>query len=547
MDIIKNKWIKIVFALLIIGGFNSCDDEADNYQENPNILNSDIGLNYQNLISYPYNEVIMSEAPSFKIDNTVYAFSILTIKKDGEPMNEGVSIFSIGSKTGIISIDNSNANLNPGSMYVFNVGIGNVNGIISNENAFTLEVSDLPLGYTISNTTYDAKFLEVSDIATVTFEDTSEDGNVISDVTYSLNSPPPGFTINATSGVISKNTDALSGVHMISVTISSNLGPKTFADVLEVTVGEAPDLTYVQADGSTPLTNVILSPWTAYTTALPIMEGMNAVSYEIVLPETLTAGSVIANNDGSISVLADQNLPIGTHSLSVIATNSSDITYTANAIFTLIVEMRWEEETPVFLEDFNNAIDPPQEVNDYNASLNSYHLNGASNFGFVAAYTASKGVYTAKISEGKVDGGFATQVDAAMVLELAMQPEWRKMRVSFTEGFGYGDNRLTWYERTLQSSHDISDVQAGNYDSGNWNTIMTATDASWSGTSVWKTLSSDEDLNKINEKEVNITPGNASIFLNWRIQKTGTATGGAAFLIDTIQVEVSNAFNAEEA
>lgn len=541
----NNKWITVVFALLIIGNLISCDDDADNYQENDYTLNSDIGLQYQNLSSYPYKEVVNSAQPDFKIDNTVYTFSILDIKKGGEILNAGKDIFSIDPVSGIISIDNSNSGLIPGETYSFDVGIGNVNGVIRNNDVFSMEVFDIPLNYTISNTTYDAKYLEVSDIATITYEDTSTSGDVLSDITYSLSDAPAGFLIDETTGVISKNTEATTGEHDISVIINSNIGPKTFLNVLKVTVGEAPTLTYVQSDNATPLSIVVLSPWTAYTSPVPQMVGMNAVAYEIVLPATLTAGAVIANNDGTITVLADQNLPLGTHVLGVIAENAAGITATFEAIFTLTVETRWES-TAVFYEDFNNTTDTAEDLNTYNPALNSYFLNGTSLFKFEAQYTSNKGVYTAKLSEGKVNGGFDSAVDASMVLELTMQPEWRKMRVAFNEGFGFADNRLTWYERTLQSSHDISDLLAGNFDNSNWDVIMEANDPSWSGASVWKTLSSDADLNQVPTKEIAITPGNASIFLNWRVQKTGNATGGAAFLVDNIQVEVSNAFTAEE-
>lgn len=527
--------------------FISCEqEETSQYKTNPYTITGNVGLQYENITTYSYKEEMVSTSPQFSISNSAYAFSILAVRvNDTETVFGKSSIFSIDPKTGVISIDNSQGSLVNGDTYNFDIGIGNVDGVIRTDNAFVLTILETPLSYTISNTTFSANYLANVDVATVAYEDTSTNGDVLSDITYSLVNPPLGFSIDSITGVISKTSEASSGEHKISVTINSNLGSLSFTDVLTVTVGDAPIINYFQTDGITELSNVVLSPWTAYSTIIPVIDGMNAVSYEIILPTTLTAGSVIANSDGSISVLADQNLAIGVHSLGIIATNSSNISATFNDVFTLTVETRWET-TPVFNEDFNNAIDPPQELNVYNPALNSYHLNGASTFGFQAAYTSSKGVYTAKLSEGKVDGGFATPVDAAMVLELIMQPEWRKMRVSFNEGFGFGDNRLGWYERTLQSSHSISDLLAANYDPSNWETVMSPTNTSWSGSSVWKTLSSDADLNQIPSKEVNITPGNASIFLNWRVQKTGTATGGAAFLIDDIKVEVSNAFTAEE-
>lgn len=545
MKLKNNKWMRFVFALLIMGNLISCEEEADTYRENSNILNSDIGLQYENMLTFSYQEELSSVQPMFNIDKTQYAFSILGVKVDGELLKTGLSIFTIDTATGVVKIDNTKGGLVPGQVYNFDIGVENVNGVIRNDDAFVLSVANTPLDYTITNDTYDAKFLEVGEVATVTYVDTSENGDVLDDITYSLSNPPIGFSIDSETGVVSKNTDATFGDNVISVTIGSNLGAKSFESVLTVTVGEAPTLTYVQLDGSTTLTNAVLSPWTVYTTANPVMEGMNAVSYEIIFPETITAGGIVVDNNGSITVLSDQNLPLGVHSLGVIATNSGGISATFENRFTITIETRWEVDAPVFFEDFNNAVDPPEVLNDYNAALTSYMLNSGI-FDFKAAYTSSKGVYTAKLGEGKVGGNFESPSDGTIVLELAMQADWRKMRVSFNEGFGYGDNRIGWYERTLQSSHDITDLISGTYDDSNWTTMMSDADTDWSGTSVWKGLSSDNDLNKVGFKDVELTQGSAAVYLNWRVQKTGTATGGAAFLVDDIRVEVSLAFEAEE-
>ena len=532
--------LPVIFGIFLVLNITSCEQEEE--YENLYVISGDVGLTYVDITTFPFQNDIVTDAPTFNIDNSVYRFRIVTIAlSDGTPVD--LNDFSVEGKSGIITIDNNEGILLAGKTYHFDIGIDNVNGTIFEENSFILTVLDIPLDYEITNDTAEANFLEEKDLATVTYVDTSDQG-VIEDVSYSLDNPPTGFTIDTDTGVISKNTEASSGVHKISVIIHSNLGSKTFTDVLTVTVGDAPTIQYVMADGITALSQTVLSPWTAYTTAIPILDGMTATEYEIILPGNLPAGSIIANADGTISVLADQNLITGDHIMGVIATNSSGASATFDNIFTLSVETRWE--TPaVFFEDFNNAPDPSVTPNEYNSKLNTYFLNN-SVFAFVVQNTTSKNVFTAKLAEGKVDGGFESIVDASLVLELTMQPEWRKMRVAFTEGFGFGDNRLDWYVRTLSSSHNISDLEAGTFDGSNWNTIMNTIDASWSGTSVWKTLSSDSDLNQVPFKDVEIIPGNTSVFLNWRVEKTGTASGGAVFLVDDINVEVSNAFDAEE-
>lgn len=546
----KIKYFKpvvlVMFGILFFASFYSCEEDEVDYT-NQYIIDGDIGLTYTNVDTYTYQKKIVTDAPSFDLDpEDIYRFKLITVTlKDG--IAASLDEFDIDSKTGVITIDNSGGKIIPGETYSFNIGVDNVNGTILEANSFVLTVKNIPLDYTITADAVDVEFLDETDVATVTYVDTSTEGDVIEDVTYSLKDAPAGFAIDEKTGVISKDNNATSGVHVLTVIIDSNLGAVTFADVLTVTVGEAPTLQYVQADGTTQLSNVVLSPWTAYTTATPKMEGMTAVKYEIILPATLTDGTVVANADGTISVLANQDLPLGDHVLGVIATNSSDISATFEGVFTLTVEAHWES-TPAFSEDFNNASDPV-EPQIYNPLLKGYELY-SSDAAFTVVHTLNtkpgkeKDLYTLKLSDDK--NNLEAPVDAAVVLGLSVQPDWRKMRVSFNEDFGFADNRIDWYDRTLQSSYDVSDLENGTYDPSNWTTVMAANNSNWSGTSGWSGIHVDTDLNKIPAQDVELDAGNDIIYLNWRIQKTGTAEKSAIFLIDEILVEVSKAFAAEE-
>lgn len=536
-----NKIVYLFIAGLLLW---SCGEERviqdyDVYNQ-VKLLDDDGTVSYDPVVTYPINGVIASEAAYFEMLGA-YRFGIdEKIIPAGSTAN--VNNFSIDGSTGVIEYENS-GELSPGTYFV-SVRLENINGVAVYNQVYEMIVNEVPVSLQIDNEEVEAGIFEEGVIATLSYTDESG-AEEITTVSYELINAPAGFSIDADSGDIIKISGASSGENKISVKATTNLGALVYEDILTVIVGAEPTILYMQQDGVTLLTKGTISPWTAYTTAAPILDGMTATSYEIVLPETLVAGSVTVDATGKISVAADQDLAIGDYLLGVIASNATGKSFEFNDVFVLTVDTRWET-TPVFFEDFNNAIDPPEALNDYNASLNSYFLNSTSTFDFVAAYTSSKGVYTAKLAEGKVDGGFATPVDGAMVLELTMQADWRKMRVSFNEGFGYGDNRATWYERTLQSSHDITDLMSGTFDDSNWTTVMSDTDTDWSGLSVWKGLTSDADLNKVPFKDVVLTAGSDTVYLNWRVRKTGTATGGAAFLIDDISVEVSVAFLAEE-
>lgn len=538
MKIINMKQLfYLVFAgILAI----SCGEDAFNpYSPNP-LADNDGAISYTNLTTYPVVGDIVSQAPEYSVEGA-YKFIVHEVEA---PTGSTFKLanFTADALSGVITYKNE-GELSSGD-YNVKVGVNHVNGLAVYDNAYVLTVLDVPVEGTIDNPVVDAGIFQAGVVATVSYTDTSGSG-LITSVEYKLVDATTGFSIDKNSGEISKSDVAASGPNNITVKITTNLGAIIEENICVINVGEAPTLDYVQADGTTLLTNVVMSPWTAYTSAAPNLVGMIATNYDIILPAELVEGTIVANADGTIAVLADQNFAEGRYSLGVVVTNAGGNEVTFEDVFSITVETRWEVDAPVFFEDFNNAVDPPEVLNDYNAALTSYMLNSGI-FDFKAAYTSSKGVYTAKLGEGKVGGNFESPSDGTIVLELAMQADWRKMRVSFNEGFGYSDNRIGWYERTLQSSHDITDLISGTYDDSNWTTMMSDTDTDWSGTSVWKGLSSDNDLNKVGFKDVELTQGSAAVYLNWRVQKTGTATGGAAFLVDDIRVEVSLAFEAEE-
>lgn len=533
MKFINKTWIQLSFSLLLVLTFGACEDEST-YEENPNTLNAAIGLTYENLTTYSYQTVIKSAQPQFNIDKSAYNFNILTVSLNGTPLVEGISIFTIDEKTGIISIDNRNGVLANGAIYEYTVGIGNVNGIIPNENAFALNVLDTPLGYSISNDTYDANYLENSDIATISYEDLSPGGDVLSDISYNLENSPVGFSIDAATGVISKNTNAASGVHKISVKIGSNLGPKTFEDVLTVTVGDAPVLSYVQSDQSTPLTNTVLSPWTSYKTANPLMEGMNAVAYEMILPAELVAGSVIVDAQGSIAVLADQNLPVGTHTLGVIATNASGISATFNNVFTLTVETRWETGdffNDTFNDDSTGPVDPG---NTLYPDFAGYTLGTTNNWN--KAVVTKSGLPTIQgiriQNPGTNHHYLVKTVDITGV---------KAMQVSFGEQWGYNDAFGSTYSRGFYAGDSTSDLEGGSFDPANWTTIMPFADPRWPGSSTWK----ERVPNTINNVAIDLSNINGSMLkLAWYIGGDNAQNG--QYLIDYCNAQIATAFPAEE-
>jgi len=536
----------IIVSLLVMVNFTSCiESEYSGVTPNQNALNSNIELNYENLIKYTFKEVFTS-TPSFDMGTYAYAFKSFDLKFNGDVVPDGV--FSIDKKTGAITIDNTEDKLDVG-IYTVDLQIQNVAGLLNVENAFTIEILDMPLDATSDPATVDVEFLEVKDIATITAVDTSESGDVLEGITFSLVGAPDGIMIDNTTGVISKNRNAPAGVHQITVTIATtNLGSKTFENIVTVTVGDKPAVVpgfkYVQADGTTTLTNVTLGSNTAYATVAPIMEAIDLTQpYAIILPTELQAYNITMNADASISVAADQNLPVGVYAIGVQATDTFNVSFDYEGLFTVTVgDAEW---TQVYFNDFN--IDPSTgaywgnnkrgEIVDPDY-LKSYAFGNSS---FIA--TGGKEGTDQHLHSMRLNVTSKTadrDNDAVLSLKLVMDESWQEMRVSFNEMFSLNQAVYDSYGkgRTLSFSHNVDDLDGGIAfnNEGQQTTIMAGDAADWSTDSQW-VGASDDTMNKIVGKNVPFTAGEEFIYLNWRVQKLGDDVP-AGIWIDDIKVEV---------
>ena len=78
-------------------------------------------------------------------------------------------------------------------------------------------------------------------------------------------------------------------------------------DLLTINVGPSPTLSLLQLDGTTALTRVTLSPYTAYTSYPPVLSDMTAASWEIILPAALDnfKNFFSMGSAGEITIAAD--------------------------------------------------------------------------------------------------------------------------------------------------------------------------------------------------------------------------------------------------
>lgn len=542
-----DEFFGIIVSLFVLVNFTSCvENESTEVTPNPNALNSNIELNYKNLTTYSFKEVF-TITPSFDMGTYAYAFKLFQLKFNGAAIPSGV--FSIDEKTGVITIDNTEDKLDVG-LYTVDLEIQNIEGYYAAPNAFTVEILDIPLDATSEPTTVNVAFLEVKDIATITAIDTSESGDVLEGITYSLVDAPDGIMIDNTTGKISKNRNAPEGEHLITVTIATtNLGAKTFENILTVTVGEKPDvvpgLKYVQADGVTTLTNVTLGQNTAYSTVAPIMEAIDLTQpYAIILPVELQGLDITINTDASIAIAADQNLPVGVYPIGVQATDTFNVSFDYEGLFMVTVgDAEW---TQVYFNDFNYDPDGNRWKNNQQGQkvdpdyLKSYAFGNSSAIATGGVENADSNISLHAMRLNATNNTASRDMDAVLTLKLTMDESWQEMRVSFNEMFSLNQTVYSSYGegRTLSFSHNVDDLVGGVAfnNEGQQTTILAGDDASWSTEFKWVDTS-DEDMNKIENKNVPFTAGEEFIYLNWRVQKLGDDVP-AGIWIDDIKVEV---------
>ncbi|MEP4095827.1 hypothetical protein [Reichenbachiella sp.] len=495
-------------------------------------------ITYNDLEIYPSLQTIYLDTPTFDLTGQ-YRFV-----KDSVKVPEGgsfdLSNFSVNGETGVVAYNNSDTSLSVG-VYPISIAVQTASGSVSYEDLFTVSVLDVPVTLTVDQASVDVNGLQIGDIATVSYSDTSTDG-LVSSIIYMLSESNDTYSINATSGVISKVGVDNEGSTVLSVIARTNLGIVTASDLLTVNVGASPTIEVFQQDGGTPLSKVTLSPWSSYTSHAPTLTNMIATSWEVILPESLNSfsSSITTNATGQVIVAADAGLPEGDHLIGLKGTNAADISVDFDNLFTLRVESQWDTGSPVFTENFDGV--PSQiALNTANASLSTYMLNGSVKNFHATNIAAKGGVKVMRVFTQSTPD----VVDAAAVLSLSLDPSWKKARVSFTEGFGFSDFTGQSYENTLSSSHSNVGLSGGTYDS-HWNLVMAADDPAWTATSIWNSMTQDSDLNPIPFQEIDITAGESNLYLMWRVVRISSASLNAQIWFDAIRVEVSTAYAAIE-
>jgi hypothetical protein len=529
--------------------FIACEDKDDVQRYEQEVLTtSGNPLTYTNLTSYPIVGPITSSAPAGDFE-TPYRYRLLNATSTtGSSFNKAV--FAINVDTGAIAYGNAGNTISTG-VYSLDVGVTNSNGMAVHEGAFELTILDVPVQVDIDAAKVNAGIFEQGVMATVSYTDTSASGSDVTTVLYALVDAPVGFTINATTGAISKVNGAVSGPNQLTVRVTTNTGIIVVQNILTVIVGAPPTLQMVQQDGTTALTKAVVSPFTAYTTAAPVVDGMSPTQWEIVFPKSLVNGNPdvaagetaidfsssfsVEEPSGKVSVAADAGLPGGLHTLGLKATNATANEYIFEDVINIEVVSRWET-TPLYENDLSTL-----------DQITLHHIDSPTTY--LASIASHLKTGSPVIKFQSVNGtGNTNRKDAAVELKIPItDATFKKVRFTFYEAFGYNNFFNQRHARELYS-YQATDNSVPPLTPDSWNIMMDITDSSWSGTSRWGSIKADiSTFSKVENKVVDIASGTQNLYFFLRCHRVDDEhpTQGQ-WLLRNFLVEVSMAYPAEE-
>lgn len=517
--------------------FSACGEERFGLDytdyEAPLLTDNDGAVTYQDLTTFPVPTSIMTAAPTFDY-NAEYKFSIDTVKAP-EGSSFVVNRFVIDGDSGAISYDNANNTLSMGD-YVVSVFVQTITGLVSYTDAVRITVGEVPVTLSVDNALVDAGSLEQGLVATVSYTDNSA-GGLITDVVFSLVDGPENFAIDAATGEISKTGALSEGPRVLTVRAVTNLGTVVAENLVTVNVGPAPTIAYVQQDGSTPLSMVTVSPYTAYTSASPMLEGMTAASWAVDLPDALTAfaASFSVDMDGAVVLAENAGLPEGTHQIGVTATNSAGVSLGFPDVFTLVVEFRWE----AFFTDLIDSDDAnvlPEAA--YPGVWAGYDIEGDAGNGWQKVANVGGGNFSGmrRFNPGTLDGCLTRAIDITGV---------QALRISFGEMLGYGAAFTARYSRALYFGETTASLEGGSFMDGEWNALI-APDGPWLGTNWNGGTGPIQQYDPVNVDLAQVT-GN-TLYLNWRLFSNDVAAGNqnGQWIITDVVAERAAVFAAEE-
>ena len=540
-----NSFKFLLFALIIF----SCEErvELDYVEFTPGSLADNDGkIIYSDVDVYPVLDVISTDTPS--VDNSIntgLVFNIDTVKAPAESTFD-YSKFSIDKPSGIISYDNSMGGLTEGN-YSITLSVDNAGGVARYDDVVTISVLSVPIQINIDSESVDVGSLQIGEIATASVTDLSGQG-VVSMVTYQLVDASDIYSINETTGIISKDKAANSGSVKLSVQVGSNLGAVVASDLLTVNVGPSPTISLLQLDGSTPLTRVTLSPYTAYTSYPPVLSDMTAASWDIILPPTLDnfKNFFSMGAAGEITIASDANLPEGDYKIGVTPKNAGGISLDFPEVLTIKVENRSAVVFEDLINDHPGEDDsaPPSAVNGWSSHVISGTKDDGSSWKKMKAVAGKWGSMRRWMG-----GSYVGDSDECVIREIDLSSidKTKPTTIVFGEVIGYGPAYMNKYDRAFYYGEDITNVSSGTWNDAEWVPLngLGLEGADWLGTNWNSGNGPPQDYTK--SINLNSISGD-KVYLNWRMRRKDSQTGkqNGQWVINDIRIEQPDVYAAEE-
>ena len=571
------KIFKIQAALLLILGaiyFSACekvyDGTYDRYNPTPITLEN-VNLKYDSLVSYPIPDVLIKSAkPTYDAEGPV-DFGIDTVIAVNDTKFQ-YGKFKIDRSNGVVTYDNKSDKSKPGQgtispgEYRVSVSILNVNGFAIVKDAYKLIIKDVPVVVSATPDSVNVEYLYSGTVSTLSYVPAEGiDENDLGKVTFELGNNVTGFSINKNE--IVKSVEATPGKHKLSILVKTKLGVTLLENFVTVVVGTPPTLKYVQQNGVDSLAKVTLSPWSTYTTAPPVLSGMSPEGWDVILPDGAPqqlADALSVNADGSVVVAPDMNIPEGDYLIGVkVGYGSEWVPF--KDLFTLHIEIRWDETTPVLYESFQDESGNPA----LSGNIYSVYLTDAEDHAkFKAVAQKSDNAAQNKLWDVRVAKMIgskntpAKKIDAVIVIpvDLTANTDVKSLRTKFGSAIGYGANALNLYQRTL--AYTYTALNDGDDVPSDWTVVMEADNADWPSAINWgKGFYYDDFINNYPtgiSEALTYLPQTSSfhyienvdntktVYLCLRVTGTDADGKNSVFFFDDILIQGAKAFPGEE-
>ena len=436
---------------------------------------------------YPQKTILASDTPVFNIEG-LYTLKIDSIH--AASIDDYVKYdFKIDDASGVIMYDNKEGTINPGK-FSLDISIRTVNSIVRMENAYSFTVLDVPVSISANPADVNTGALQQGVISTITYTDESPDQNLVVE-SYEINPFVQGFSIN-NNGEISKSTDALpNSTDSLSILVNTNLGSKTFRNVVTVHVGPPPTLLYTKASDGYTLKSVTMSPTTTYSTQTPVLNGMNSGGgWAVILADTVpqeVKDAISINPDGVITFTGSPVVPDGTYTIGVEVTNSTGVSFPFRDLFTFKLQTKWNQIAYTDAEFGDGTVTYAKDP----ASASSFSNGG----GYAKGYHGPNAIFNSWII-AKVD----------------ITSDWNgnKLLVSFDERNGWGKKQEPVYAETtrhLQYS----------YDQSSWTDVMSPGNQDWPVTGAGSFIAVPaQEINNINTNQ-------STIYFKWHYDNSASS------------------------